>query len=104
MYIQKIPSIGLFSLSSAPDAEHQEIMRRLRAYGITPTGDKNTDRNKLREAELKKAHEENSVTNKFLTVSTEEQEKIQKKKIEKYKELNSDNEFKNLEGLKAQGE
>ena len=81
MSIQKIPSIGLFSISSGPDNEHLEIMRRLRAYGVTPTGDKTTDKNKLREIELKKAKEENTVTNKFLTVSTSEQEKIQEEVI-----------------------
>ena len=104
MSIQKIPSIGLFSISSGPDNEHLEIMRRLRAYGVTPTGDKTTDKNKLREIELKKAKEATTVTNRFYTVSIAEQEKIQEKKKEKKKELNPEFKLEDFNGLKAQGE
>lgn len=104
MSIQKIPSIGLFSMSGGPDNEHLEIMRRLRAYGVMPTGDKTADKNKLREIELKKAKEETSVSNKFYTVSIAEQEKIQEKKKEKRIENNPELGDKQLKNLGVKGE
>lgn len=74
-----------FSFGFAPviDSEHKEIMARLRAYGESPTGDKATDRAKLRRIEEKKAKENNIVTGKFLTVSKGEEERIQERKKEK---------------------
>lgn len=90
------------------DSETLEIMRRLRQYGVTPTGDKTTDKAKLHEIELKKAEQENCICNKFLTVSIAEQEKIQnkkkKKRIELNPELKSDYNQKKFEGAKALGQ
>lgn len=63
------------------DSEEKEIAARLLAYGITPTGDKSTDRAKLKRIELEKAKQETTISsNKFITVSASEQEKIQDKK------------------------
>lgn len=105
MPIQKVPAISIQSCS-APciDSEEQEIARRLRAYGVLPTGDKTTDRAKLREIELKKAQEENSITNKFLTVSKSEQEKIQERKKAKRQENNPDLNQDQYRGAKALGQ
>ena len=89
MSVQRIPQISITSCS-APiiDEEHLRIIRKLREYGLSPTGNKSSDKAKLREVELKKAQQENSVSNKFETVSKSEQEEIQKKKKAKKKELN----------------
>ena len=87
MEVNKISfSIGIFI--PPMDEEHQQIARRLRMYGITPSGNKNADKAKLHEIELREAKKEDCVSNKFLTVTKEEQEKIQEKKKEKRKEIN----------------
>lgn len=79
---------GMVYLCSTVDSEEQRIAERLMAYGVTPTGNKTTDKARLHEIELKEAKKLNYITNKFLTVSTGEQEKIQEKKKEKRKEVN----------------
>lgn len=82
--INKITSIDK-SCNCIPkifDEEHLRIMRQLQKYGITPTGNKTTDKMLLRSRELQEAKKENCVTNKFLTVSVSEQEKIQAEKKE----------------------
>ena len=82
MNIQNISSYTFsFSLPQT-DKEEEEIMRRLIMYGQSPTGDKTTDKAKLRRIELQKAKENNVVTGKFLTVSRKEEEQIQEKKKE----------------------
>ncbi|MCM1265821.1 MAG: hypothetical protein NC200_06445 [Candidatus Gastranaerophilales bacterium] len=65
------------------DSEEKEIMKKLLAYGVTPTGNKSADKAKLRQIEEKKAKEENIVSGKFLTVSRGEEEKIQERKKER---------------------
>ena len=67
------------------DTEEKEIMERLLAYGCTPTGDKSTDKAKLRRIEIQKAKEDNYVSDKYLTVSKAECEKIQEQKKSKRK-------------------
>lgn len=90
MTINKIENIGYssFYFSFGIDDEYQKIIARLRMYGYEPTGNKSADRAKLHEIELREAKKENCVTTKFLTVSTNEQEKIQEKKREVRKENN----------------
>ena len=83
-----------FSFSYCPvvgnvDAEEKEIMSRLLAYGCTPTGDKTTDKAHLRRIEEQKAKEDNYVSNKYLTVSLAECERIQEKKKANKKLLNN---------------
>ena len=104
-----INGIGSFSIPSicggSVDSEEKEIMRRLMAYGIKPTGDKTTDKAMLRRIELNEAKNNNFVTTKFLTVSKSEQEEIQRKKKEKKAEIEEPN--KNVEkfiGSTALGE
>ena len=110
MAINGITSISICTFGSANDAEAKKIAERLRMYGITPTGDKSVDRAKLREIELREAEKESSVSNKFITVSRGEQEKIQTKKKEKQKETNpesfpnSENAEKLQKAQKAPGE
>lgn len=105
-----IQGIGSYSVSSfggcSIDSEEKEIMRRLLAYGVKPTGDKTTDRAKLHELELKEAENNNFITNKFLTVSKSKQEKIQKKKKEKRAEVteNDSVRFEKFEGSTVLGE
>lgn len=80
------------------DAEEKRIAARLRQYGIKPTGDKNTDKAKLREIELREAKNETGVSNKFLTVTKGEQEKIQAQKKELKKQVNPE-QFPNSEKI-----
>ncbi len=72
------------------DEEHLRIMKRLQMYGITPTGNKSTDKMLLHKKELEEARKENCTTTKFITVSKNEQEKIQEKKEEKQPDKNLD--------------
>ena len=90
MSIEKIQSGYTFSfVVPYVDSEEKEIMAKLLAYGITPTGNKATDRAKLYQIEYNRAKQEPTVSsNKFLTVSTSEQNKIQEKKQENKKVSN----------------
>ena len=86
----KIQSSG-YSFAFAPpsvDSEEKAIMDRLLAYGITPTGDKTTDKATLRRIEYEKAKQDNYVSNKYLTVSQAECQKIQDNKKLKRKQNN----------------
>ncbi len=86
----KIQSSG-YSFAFAPpsvDSEEKAIMDRLLAYGITPTGDKTTDKTTLRRIEYEKAKQDNYVSNKYLTVSQAECQKIQDNKKLKRKQNN----------------
>lgn len=87
MTIGNIQSTYTFAFSTPYiDTEEQEIIVKLLACGETPTGDKTTDRAKLHRIEAEKAKQENTVSaNKFLTISTAEQENIQAKKKENKK-------------------
>ena len=87
MAINGIGGFSSFSgtCSSVIDSELAEIARRLRLYGIIPTGNKTTDKNTLRKIELEKAKQEPTVSNKFLLVTKGEQERIQNKKKENKK-------------------
>lgn len=49
-----IASVSAMCTQAYIDPEHQRIMRELRAMGIEPTGDKNTDKAKLEEAKQAK--------------------------------------------------
>ena len=88
-----IPVSGYcFSFSTTPyiDSEEKAIMDRLLAYGITPTGNKTTDKAKLRRVELEKAKQDNYVSNKYVTVSQAECQRIQDNKKQKKEIANPD--------------
>ena len=92
------------SLGGNIDEEEKRIMRKLLQYGIKPTGKKCIDKPKLHEIELQKAQLEDCVSNKFLTVTKSEQEKIQAKKKEKRKENNPEKYTNSEQAQKAMGE
>lgn len=95
----QIKPIGVTcSIAAGPDEEHKRIMRKLRAYGIMPTGIKSTDFSLLRKIELEEAKKESCVSTKFITVSIEEQEKIQEKKREKKVENNPEIYLEKMQG------
>jgi len=73
---------------AAIDSEEKAIMDRLWMYGCVPTGDKATDKAKLRRIEFEKAKQDNYVSNKYLTVSAGECERIQERKKENRKIAN----------------
>lgn len=54
-----VSSISTAICSGGIDPEHQRIMRELRALGIEPTGDKNTDKSKLETAKAAQRVENN---------------------------------------------
>lgn len=95
---------GMIRLAAAPDSEHQQIMRRLMAYGVTPTGNKSADKALLREIELKLAKMENCVSSKFLTVTRTEQEKIQEDKKEKREDINPELNLNSTKGQEILGQ
>ena len=101
MNIQPIQSMMLIKHI---DLEEQQILAMLSKYGIKGTGNKSIDKPMLRRIELERAHEENTVTNKFLTVSKEEEEEIQAKKAQKSIGLTTELEQDDRSGAKLLGE
>lgn len=99
MNIRNIGFSSSISCVSSVDSEEKEIMRRLLAYGITPTGNKITDRAKLREIELERAKNSNYVIPDLFTVSKSEQDEIQKVKKDKRKEIEKSANNGNLDDL-----
>ena len=91
-------------ISCAMDEEEKAIMRRLKQYGIKGTGRKSIDKAKLHDIELREAQKEDCITNKFLTVTKGEQEKIQDKKTEKRKDINPEKSPNSARGQKILGE
>ena len=102
--INPIINSGMISVSHFPDAEHRAIMRKLMAYGYTPTGNKSADKELLRRIELKQAEMENCTSSRFLTVSIAEQEKIQEKKKDKRIENNPELYQETTQGQQILGE
>lgn len=98
MAMNGVTSYAVCTSGCSMDAEEKRIAARLRQYGIKPTGDKNTDKAKLREIELREAKNETGVSNKFLTVTKGEQEKIQAQKKELKKQVNPE-QFSNSEKI-----
>ena len=104
-------SISSFSFSSGGnDPELVAIMRKLREYGIVPTGNKSNDKATLYRIEIEKAKQENVVTGKFLTITKGQEEKIQENKKAKRKEItpennsNSEKAQKQEKAMKTMGE
>lgn len=105
MSIQKVPAVSMSSMCvSSIDEEEKRIMAKLREYGYVPTGDKTTDKATLRRIEIEKAKQEDTVSDKFITVTRMEQEKIQEKKKQKRRENNPELYKDNFQGSKALGE
>ena len=100
VYLMAINGISSFSFSSGGnDPELVAIMRKLREYGIVPTGNKSNDKATLYRIEIEKAKQENVVTGKFLTITKGQEEKIQENKKAKRKEITPEN---NSNSAKAQ--
>lgn len=71
-----IASVSAMSAQAYIDPEHQRIMRELRAMGIEPTGDKNTDKAKLEEAkQAKRTAQAQKVEKTSFVSGTQETEK-----------------------------
>ena len=98
------PASNHFRISIAIDYEYQQIIKRLEQYGIKPSGNKYHDKMVLHRIELQEAKNENCVTNKFLTVTQQEQQRIQDKKKEKKKEINPEIDYESAKGQKILGE
>lgn len=82
-------SFNMFSsIAYQIDYEYMRIIRKLAEYGLRPTGNKEHDRETLRKKELEEAKRAPCVLNGFITVSKNEQEKIQEKKKQKRIENN----------------
>lgn len=100
MSIQPISKCSAFIY----DWEYKAIIRKLAQYGLKPTGNKSSDKMKLRQIELREAQKEESVTSRFLTVGKGEQEKIQEKKQEKQEISNPTPSQDNMLGQQLLGE
>ena len=101
------PKVNIFCGSmwiSKYDYEYIQIIRKMMQYGMRPTGNKAIDKRRLHEKELQQAQKENCVSNKFLTVSKREQEKIQEKKKKKKIEINPRQYPDSTKGQKILGE
>lgn len=87
------------------DEEYKRIIRKLRMYGLNPSGSKTTDFERLREIELRILKTENTTSTKFITLSQSEQEKIQEKKHEQFAKNNCPNQLSDMTiGQRALGE
>lgn len=86
------------------DLEYKAIIRKLAQYGLKPSGNKSSDKMKLHEIELREAQKEDGITSRFLTVSKNEQEKIQEKKQEKQNIANPPITQDNMLGQQLLGE
>lgn len=96
------------------DEEHKRIIERMLALGLTPTGNKASDKAKLREIEMQMLKAElgskgkGSVNSaKYVTISTAEIEQIkeklqQKAKDEDPQEKEKCENFKNMTGAEQQ--
>lgn len=90
--------------ASIMDYEARMIAAKLRSYGITPTGNKNKDKAKLHEIELRESKQSDYVTNKLITVSVSEQDKIQNTKKDKQENLNPEKYINYQKAQKILGE
>ena len=88
----------------AIDYEYMRIIRRLAEYGIKPSGNKERDKERLRKKELEEAERADCVSNQFVTVSQNEQEKIQEKKKKKRVEKNPEYYKDTAKGQQVLGE
>ena len=59
------------------DWEEQQIIRRLKTYGVKPTGNKTTDRAKLHQLELQEAKKSTNIKKDFFTISESDLKEIQ---------------------------
>lgn len=100
------PSYNNFHIciGTSIDYEYKKIIKKLMQYGLRPTGSKAVDKARLHKKELEQAEKEPCVSNKFLTVTKAEQEKIQAKKKEKRIENNPENFQHTMKGQKLLGE
>ena len=87
-------------ICASPDYEELEIIRRLRAYGIEPTGNKGIDKARLHQVELLKAKDQTEPSGKFLTISYDQEQRIINKKKENTKDKKPEK-TNNKEALKA---
>ena len=87
-------------ICASPDYEEQEIVRRLRAYGIEPTGNKGIDKARLHQVELLKAKEQTEPSGKFFTISYDQEQRIINKKKGNIKDQKPEN-TNNKDVLKA---
>ena len=85
-----------FCIAKQIDEEELRIIKRLKEYGISPTFNKAVDKAKLHSIEIKEAKQLNYISEKFITVTKAEQEKIQEKKKALRKEINPDKDTQKL--------
>ncbi|MCQ2754785.1 MAG: hypothetical protein MJ231_07035 [bacterium] len=99
-----IQPINFSMHNSNVDWEEQQIIKRLQAYGVTPTGNKSIDKATLHKLEVQDVKKSSHVENKFLTVSPEEQEKIHEEKNKNKSDFNPDVNVNSMDGAKLLGE
>ena len=65
------------------DNEYRRILEKLKEYGMSATGNKEIDKARLNQKEIEKVEKSNSINPELLTVSFDEQVKIQTEKNSK---------------------
>jgi len=75
-----IPQFNFFTVGLSDEAK--QIIAKLHAHGITPSGNKTVDRAKLHEIEVQEAQSNTYVTGNFITVTKEEEQQIIERKAE----------------------
>ena len=98
-----LPNNNVCVSGSVIDEEYKRIVERMLALGLTPSGNKSSDKTKLREVELQMLKSELGVKgtgtvskNKYLTISPQEILQLQEKLKEKSEQKDLINENKTL--------
>ena len=102
--VGKINCCGSYIQPNKLDYEYRRIIQKLKEYGMLATGDKQTDKMRLRAKELEELQEAGVINPQMLTVPIEEQTKILADKKEKEVEKDSNYQELDYKGQKALGE
>lgn len=81
--IQPISFMPILHSSKQIDEEHKRIIKKLQQYGISSTGDKEKDLQKLHVKELEEAKNVEKIDSKFLTINESEHRLILSKELSK---------------------
>ena len=87
--VNKIKCYGFYIHPNKLDNEYRRILEKLKEYGMSATGNKEIDKARLNQKEIEKVEKSNSINPELLTVSFDEQVKIQTEKNSK--ETNNNN-------------
>ena len=102
--VGKINCCGSYIQPNKLDYEYRRIIQKLKEYGMFATGDKQTDKMRLRAKELEELQQVGCINPQMLTVPIEEQTKVLTEKKEKEVEKDSNYQELDYKGQEALGE